>query len=136
MVKTQMLIQVLKIHTHTPPPAPVPIANCTTLNMLVSKPSQTCFCALGKQIVTAGVNDINGPVIQGGKGGALPTFCLFKISGLCLNRKFWSKVCFKAHLDKLSESSEILPVSFFHMSTTDFIPSHFFSLECQNSGFL
>lgn len=35
--------------------------------------------------------------------GSLPTFCLLNIAGLCLNREFWSKVCCKAHLDKLSE---------------------------------
>lgn len=78
-------------------------------------------------------NDINRPVIQ---GGSLPISCLIKISVLCLNTGCCSKICCKAHLDELSESSQILPVSPFPCVNCGFISPPFFFLEQQNSGFL
>lgn len=47
-------------------------ANQCTLNVLISKPSRACFCALRRQIVTGTHNMTSaGPVIQGAPGAGL-----------------------------------------------------------------
>lgn len=97
-----------------------------TLNACISKPSQTCFCALSKHTVIAGIKQ---PVIQGAR-------CQFPVcinlSGLCLNTGC-CKVCYKAHLDKLSERVHRLSVSL-QMSAVGFIFPHFFPWEPRHSG--